>query len=227
MSGVATTSRPRSAPTRQARRTQSRGDRTRAAIIDETVLCVLEEGFAAASAKHVAERAGVTWGVIQYHFGDRDALLMAVVDAGWNELRTNLAAIDVPDGPTRARVEVVVSAAWAAFSSPASMAALEILVATRSDRNASANRHLLHLARDLRQLGESIAPNTDPAHAAVIGDVLWAALRGLVLAQIVVRDQRDPSRELTAIVDMLSSYLAENNRTRRRSAAPRAKSGRA
>ena len=49
-------------------------------IIDETVRCIVEEGFAAATAKHVAERAGVTWGVIQYHFGDRNGLLMAVVD---------------------------------------------------------------------------------------------------------------------------------------------------
>ena len=39
-------------------------------VIDETVRCVIEEGFGAASAKHITERAGVTWGVIQYHFGD-------------------------------------------------------------------------------------------------------------------------------------------------------------
>jgi AcrR family transcriptional regulator len=44
----------------------------RAIVIDETIRCILEEGFAAASAKHITERAGVTWGVVQYHFGDRD-----------------------------------------------------------------------------------------------------------------------------------------------------------
>jgi AcrR family transcriptional regulator len=41
----------------------------RAIVIDETIRCILEEGFAAASAKHITERAGVTWGVVQYHFG--------------------------------------------------------------------------------------------------------------------------------------------------------------
>ena len=54
--------------------------------------CVVEEGFEAATAKHVAERAGVTWGVIQYHFGDRNGLLMAVVDEGVARLVDSLAA---------------------------------------------------------------------------------------------------------------------------------------
>ena len=63
------------APRRPASGSQVRADRTRALVIDETIRCILEEGFAAASAKHITERAGVTWGVVQYHFGDRDGLL--------------------------------------------------------------------------------------------------------------------------------------------------------
>jgi len=72
------------APTRPVGGAQARAERTRALIMDETVRCVVEEGFAAASAKHIAERAGVTWGVIQYHFGDRDGLLAAVVESGFD-----------------------------------------------------------------------------------------------------------------------------------------------
>ena len=75
------------APRRPANGKQERADRTRAMVIAETVRCVLDEGFGAASAKHITERAGVTWGVVQYHFGDRDGLLMAVVDEGFAQLR--------------------------------------------------------------------------------------------------------------------------------------------
>ena len=81
-----TTATP-SAPTRSTTAPRKRGDETRAKIIDETVRCIVEEGFPAATAKHVAERAGVTWGVIQYHFGDRNGLLMAVVDDGVSRAR--------------------------------------------------------------------------------------------------------------------------------------------
>ena len=52
------------APTRPAGGAQERAERTRALIMQETVRCVVEEGFAAASAKHIAERAGVLTPVV-------------------------------------------------------------------------------------------------------------------------------------------------------------------
>ena len=76
----------RVAPTRPAHGNQARAERTRAMAIDVTVQIVLKEGFAAATGRHIADAAGVTWGVIQYHFGDRDGLLMAVIDRGFGEL---------------------------------------------------------------------------------------------------------------------------------------------
>ena len=85
-------------PTRKVGRAQRRGDRTRDTIIDETVRCINEEGFAAASANHIAERAGVTWGVIQYHFGDRSGLLSAVVAHGFQGFRRAVQSVSVPDG---------------------------------------------------------------------------------------------------------------------------------
>jgi hypothetical protein len=42
--------------------------------------CILQEGFSAASARHIIERAGASWDVIQHHFGDRDGPLTAVID---------------------------------------------------------------------------------------------------------------------------------------------------
>src|SRR5215471_5281261 len=99
-------------PRRPAKGKQVRADRTRAMVIDETVRCVLEEGFGAASAKHITERAGVTWGVIQYHFGDRDGLLMAVVDDGVDRLIDSLSSADVSELALRERIEVVVDTAW-------------------------------------------------------------------------------------------------------------------
>src|ERR1700759_723502 len=98
-------------PRRPVNGKQLRADRTRATVIDETVRCVVEEGFGAASAKHITERAGVTWGVIQYHFGDRDGLLMAVVDQGFGQLLETLRGMEQGLGSTAgyARAELVVS----------------------------------------------------------------------------------------------------------------------
>ena len=117
----------RTAPTRRAVKGQTRGDRTRQLIIDETIRCVREEGFAAISASYIAERGGVTWGVIQYHFGDRNAVLMAVVDQGYDLLRDAIDDVELPVGSLRERVQAIVDAGWNAFSNPASPAAFRSL----------------------------------------------------------------------------------------------------
>ncbi|OBG65810.1 MULTISPECIES: TetR/AcrR family transcriptional regulator [unclassified Mycobacterium] len=193
-------------PTRRTSAPRKRGDDTRARIIDETVRCIVEEGFPAATAKHVAERAGVTWGVIQYHFGDRNGLLMAVVDDGVDRLIDSLSSADVGALPLRERIEVVVDTAWGCYSSPTSMAALEILRATRGGPGESPRRHLLEMNDAIGQLGRLIT--ADPANAGV-AEVIWAALRGVVLAQMVTGTAIDWSLERRALIDMVTRYLSD------------------
>jgi len=195
------------APRRPANGSQLRADRTRARVIDETIRCVLEEGFAAASAKHITERAGVTWGVVQYHFGDRDGLLMAVVDKGFGELLESLRELPLGSQNTSDRTESIVTAAWEAFSSPTSMAALEILIATRAMRDTNASGHLGELGRAFVTLGRNIGEGLNARHAAAIGNMIWATLRGLVIAQLVIPEPLDTRRERRVLVDMITAYV--------------------
>jgi TetR/AcrR family transcriptional regulator, regulator of cefoperazone and chloramphenicol sensitivity len=193
-------------PTRRTTAPRKRGDDTRAKIIDETVRCIVEEGFTAATAKHVAERAGVTWGVIQYHFGDRNGLLMAVVDDGVARLIDTLSSTDVSELPLRERIEVVVDTAWSCYSSPTSMAAFEILRATRGGPGESSRRHLLEMNSAINQLGRLITE--DPSNAGV-AEVIWAALRGVVLAEMIMGTPIDWSQERRALIDMVTRYLSD------------------
>ncbi|HTX95963.1 MAG TPA: TetR/AcrR family transcriptional regulator [Mycobacterium sp.] len=191
-------------PTRRTSAPRKRGDDTRARIIDETVRCIIEEGFAAATAKHVAERAGVTWGVIQYHFGDRNGLLMAVVEDGVARLLDSLSSADGSELPLRERIEVVVDTAWSCYSSPTSMAAFEILRATRGNPGESSRHHLLEMNSAIAQLGQLITD--DPANA-VVAEVIWSALRGVVLVQMIMDTSIDWHRERHALIDMVTHYL--------------------
>ncbi|AKK30475.1 TetR/AcrR family transcriptional regulator [Mycobacterium sp. EPa45] len=206
---------PKIAPRRPPGGSQVRADRTREAVLDETVRCVVEEGFAAASAKHIAERAGVTWGVVQYHFGDRDGLLMAVVDRGFTELLELLRNLPPPSAAQtrRKRVELVVHAAWEAFSSPTSRASLEILIGTRAMRDERGTRRLVELQRAISDLSRDIAEGLDNPHAVAIGDLIWATMRGLVITQLVMAVPQHSNRELTALVDVICSYLDRHAQT--------------
>jgi AcrR family transcriptional regulator len=196
-------------PRRPANGKQVRADRTRAMVIDETVRCVLEEGFGAASAKHITERAGVTWGVIQYHFGDRDGLLMAVVDRGFSELLARLREVEpkLTSHVGRARTELLVNTVAEAFLSPASIAALEILVATRASRADVDQRHLVDLFTTLTDLGRYVAEGLEPERADGVGNLVWTTLMGAMVATMAWPNPIDVSRELRALTDAITAYV--------------------
>ena len=122
----------RTLPRRPSTGRQERGDRTRDLLIDETVRCIREEGFSAASARHIIERAGVSWGVIQHHFGDRDGLLTAVIEDAVDRLSSSLEVLSDPAQVTD--TEDLVRATWEAFANPKAMAGLEILISTKQLR---------------------------------------------------------------------------------------------
>jgi AcrR family transcriptional regulator len=199
-------------PRRPVNGKQIRADRTRAMVVDETVRCVLEEGFGAASAKHITERAGVTWGVIQYHFGDRDGLLMAVVDQGFGQLLESLQAMERELGSTsgHSRAELVVNAVADAFLSPTSIAALEILIATRAGRADVDQKHLLELFTTLTRLGRYVADGLEPERADAVGNLIWTTLMGTMVAKMAVPGPVDVSRELRALTDVIAAYVDQH-----------------
>ena len=199
------------APRRPPSGTQARAERTRTAVIDETVRCILDEGFAPPSVRHITDRAGLTWGVVQYHFGDLDGLLMAVVDQGFAELLDSLAELS-PSGSVEARTQFVIDAVWNAFSSPTSMAALEILIATRGLRGGAANTHLVDLMSALTSLGRLLGEGLSAPHAGRIGNLIWATLRGLVVAQMVWPEPVDSARDRRALVDVITAYVESRSR---------------
>ena len=197
-------------PRRPPGGSQARAERTRTAVIDETIRCILEEGFAAPSVRHVTERAGVTWGVVQYHFGDLSGLLMAVVDKGFRELIETLEELPATISALAplARTEAVVDAAWTAFSSPTSMAAFEILVSTRAARDAVADTHLVEVGNSLTVLGRQLGAGLDTSRASEIGNLIWATLRGLAVAELISPTPLDSSNDRRVLVEVISAYTA-------------------
>jgi AcrR family transcriptional regulator len=188
---------------------QARAEQTRQMVIDETVRYILDEGFALPSVRRITQRAGVTWGVVQYHFGDLGGLLIAVIDEGFRQLTEVLAGLPeaIAEMPIEQRTQVVVDAAWSAFSSPTSMAAIEILISTRSGRDDAVNARLGEAMRQLTDLGRHLGEGLDPRHATEIGNLIWAALRGIVVAQLISPKPLDTSRDRRALVDVLTAYV--------------------
>lgn len=119
---------------RKPRRTQEeRTSQTRLAVIEAAILAIGECGYAGASTTLIAAKAGVSRGAMLHHFATRAALMAEVVRhvfdhemAEYEETRVRTGIGDrLYDWP---------KLLWTVLGRPSGMAVLEILQATRSDR---------------------------------------------------------------------------------------------
>ena len=111
------------------------GERTRAMrrrLLEATVECLVELGWAGTTTTVVSERAGVSRGAQLHHFPSKQDLVVAAVEHLSERRRDDMvaAAADLPEkGRTRAVLDVLA----AQFVSPVFFAALELWVAARTD----------------------------------------------------------------------------------------------
>ncbi|MGH0028852.1 MAG: TetR/AcrR family transcriptional regulator [Myxococcota bacterium] len=101
---------------------------TRGRVIRAVVESIGEVGYQRTTSARIAERAGVTWGAVQHHFGDKDGILMAVLQESFDRFAKRLA--DVPDAgaPLETRVSLFVDRSWEHFASAHYRSTFEILL---------------------------------------------------------------------------------------------------
>jgi TetR/AcrR family transcriptional regulator, regulator of cefoperazone and chloramphenicol sensitivity len=163
---------------------------TRARVLDAAVACILDEGFYRASSNKIAKRAGVTWGVIQYHFGTREALLVALHERGLEELDRCLTDAVIVGDTVEARLESFVDALWSYYRRPAFLAYMQVVLNLSHDpTTAESTRLALKTSQDrvgarLPALGRGVLGD-GPSDAEVeeTARFLYNVVRGLALDQ--------------------------------------------
>ena len=104
----------------------------------------------------------------------------------------------------------MVNAVADAFLSPTSIAALEILIATRAGRADVDQQHLLELFSTLTRLGRYVADGLEPERADAVGNLIWTTLMGAMVAKMAVPGPVDVSRELRALTDVVAAYVDQH-----------------
>jgi AcrR family transcriptional regulator len=119
---------PRPAPRRARRSHAERTAETRAKILSAVVESIAEVGFLRTTAVEITRRAGVTWGAVQHHFGDKDGILIAVLEDSFARFAARLQSVDVEGLPLERRVALFVERAFAHFTSRQYASTFEILL---------------------------------------------------------------------------------------------------
>ncbi|MCU1377270.1 MAG: regulatory protein TetR [Acidimicrobiales bacterium] len=173
---------------------------TRARMLSAAVECILEEGYYRASSNRIAQRAGVTWGVIQYHFGTREQLLLAVVRGGAEDLLRRLQDARVVGATVEARLDSLAEVIWDHYGRPEFLAHMQVLLNLSKDPRTSEDT-VAALAETERQVGSllqslvaQVAPGSDG-----LGIVMFELMRGAAigegLREALPRSGRKPTRD--------------------------------
>ncbi len=199
--------------TTATRTPQEQRSRTmRARLLEATVECLVEHGFAGTSTTLVSERAGVSRGAQLHHFPTKNALVVAAVEHVSDVRRRELAAAAAALPRGRPRTRTVLTLLAEHFTSPAFVAALELWVAARTDPallvavtplEQRVGRETHRLCMQLLGADESITGVRELVQATL------DLVRGLGLADTITDDRARRERILDEWAVALDAALAE------------------
>jgi AcrR family transcriptional regulator len=190
-----TTEAKRRGPAKKRRSNEQRTAEMRARLIDAAIETLYRSGYSATTTIEVARRARVSRGAMLHHFPTRVSLLLAtaehIKDSDRQFRRERLMTPEMQPGLPRFYAAGDVS--WEVHQRPSTIALLEIMMATRSDRALqkafapflkrwvqSANNAAVRMAPDLGVDDVDLVANLIRLHQA--------CMRGLALELMFTHD---------------------------------------
>ena len=196
-----------------AGRTQAeRSATTQQALLDATIRCLVEEGYANTTTARVAELAGVSRGAHLHHFQTRSALVAAAVE----HLRVRraedlMAAADaLPSG--HERVTQGLDLLWRSYTSPLFQGAMDLWSAGRTDPEL--REHLVKIERDFDRQTMELARRLFPEAAErpdfeKLIEFAASTVRGLALLDTLHGGRERSRRQWPFFRERLAAMLEE------------------
>ena len=155
-------------------------------IIEAAIASILEVGFYRSSTNEIARRANVSWGALQYHFGTREALLLAVVEELDRRFLEDIAGASVEGDTVERRVTSLYEILGRHYDSPAFLVRLQIVLNLQHDPDTSADvmaEVAQHAARSEAPISRLLRDTIGGKPARADVDALFHALRGFALSR--------------------------------------------
>nr|WP_265808208.1 TetR/AcrR family transcriptional regulator [Nocardia zapadnayensis] len=173
-------------------------------MLDATIRCLVEHGYAGTTTQRIQEAAGVSRGALLHHFPSKSELLVAAIHHIADIRLRHLGEVvaDLGDGPDA--LAQLVQAIRSAMTGPPFQAALELWAASRTDTQLRAA-----LLPAEKRLGSALrtffcrhAGIADPEVARTAFESLMALVRGLELTRLM---RADPTVADRIVADWLHS----------------------
>ncbi len=198
------------------RRTQQeRSDATRALLLDATIDCLVERGYAATTTTEIAKRAGVSRGAQLHHFPAKADLVAAALEHLARQLSAILHEEVARFGGEPPTAADGISALWNRYTGPLFQAWLELWVAARTDEELRAaltplEERLRHrvVAQLLRLFPPTAGADEGSTSAALAATVFL--LQGMALDHTLLAAGPDRDANEQMALDLCTELLAQH-----------------
>jgi|SRR5580692_6408250 AcrR family transcriptional regulator len=195
------------------RRTQQeRSSKTRSALVDAAIACLVDYGYSGTTTGLVCDRAGVSRGAYLHHFRTRAALVAAALAelAHRREEDFREQVDGLPEDGTR--IEVALELLWAWFTEPLFYASVDLGVHAQTDAElretlAPVERHLNHSTLERCRVMFTEDP-ADTSCDQLIAMTL-AVVRGLALLPMLQPGSRKATQHWVFARGELATKLRE------------------
>lgn len=199
--------------TARKHRTQAeRSERTRELLLDATVECLVELGYAHTTVQEICQRAGLSRGAQQHHFTTKAELMTSALEHLFGRLSSQILAAtgQLPSG--RERLGHGIDLLWEAYSGTLSTAAVELWVAARTD--AELRKCLLPVDRALGHATlefyrDIVGGDVDERQLETLLLLTVNLVRGLALDAMIGGDER---RRATLLAEWKTLVLEQYGR---------------
>ena len=192
---------------------------TRSAILEATIQCLLELGYANTTTALIANYAGVSRGAMMHHFPSRISVMRAVIDylhvLRLQEYRDLMSDIDDPQSKlTDKAIRESVEAAWRYVNLPSFLAYQEMLAASRTDGELRQiiepvekdfEKQFLNTVKAVFPHWQNLA-RLEGAH-----DMVQFLMKGMALSHMSVRKNARAKRVMTYLTAILHDIYKEAN----------------
>ncbi|MDB0047275.1 TetR/AcrR family transcriptional regulator [Porticoccaceae bacterium] len=192
---------------------------TRSAILEATIQCLLELGYASTTTALIANYAGVSRGAMMHHFPSRISVMRAVIDylhvLRLQEYRDLMSDIDDPQSKlTDKAIRESVEAAWRYVNLPSFMAYQEMLAASRTD--AELRQIIEPVEKDFEKQFLNTVKAVFPhwqnlARLEGAHDMVQFLMKGMALSHMSVRKNARAKRVMTYLTAILHDIYKEAN----------------
>lgn len=195
----------------EGRRTQAqRRDATIGALLDASIACLAERGYAATSTAAICARAEVSQGALFRHFPTRQALFVATAErASQRNLEAARGILDF-DRTTLAGLRAVLEHLRSVVLAPTNQTWRELVVAARADQ---ALREALMPARQELQQGmlalatEAWGRHLPPEEIAAVLAIIVNMFDGLAFSALDPAPDAPPGRTVQGALDLLAQMI--------------------